>query len=117
MINEKRIKFVNAFSAIVEATPGQELVIFTQGEIITGKLPNEEDFENNSTLNAYTSAIKEVRRDDDKSDDENGDIIGLTDVTIINGRFHHHLSFMIIFTDQILGVSIGSHVDSSNNEE
>ena len=100
---ENKSKIINSFNLLVRANPGTELVVLTQGGIVLGKVPSDEDFQNN-----YVEAIKAIKKDDDDKDDELPELLGLVDVTVVNGISRIHLSFTVIFVDQILGVSIGS---------
>ncbi|ARE01993.1 hypothetical protein [Lactococcus lactis] len=105
---ENKSKIINSFNLLVRANPGTELVVLTQGGIVLGKVPSDEDFQNNSALKNYVEAIKAIKKDDDDKDDELPELLGLVDVTVVNGISRIHLSFTVIFVDQILGVSIGS---------
>ena len=91
---ENKSKIINSFNLLVRANPG--------------KVPSDEDFQNNSALKNYVEAIKAIKKDDDDKDDELPELLGLVDVTVVNGISRIHLSFTVIFVDQILGVSIGS---------
>lgn len=103
---ENKSKIIQCFEAIVEINPGAELVVLTQGGLILGKVPTDEDFQNNSALKSYVEAIKIIKKDDDK-EDELPEILALVDVTVVNGMSKNPLNFMVIFVDQILGVSCG----------
>ncbi|WP_270225123.1 hypothetical protein [Lactococcus lactis] len=105
---KNKSKIINSFNLLVRANPGTELVVLTQGGIVLGKVPSDEDFQNNSALKSYVETIKIIKEDDDDKEDELPEVLGLVDVTVINGISQNPLDFIVIFVDQILGVSIGT---------
>lgn len=117
MSNSKLKKqIIYAFDALAESNPGAKLVITTQGGIILGNLPTDEDFEKNSLCKGYADAIRQLREGETNDDNENLQFIGLVDATVVNGNSQNRLSFMIVFLDQILGVSLGYPLQDQDSD-
>lgn len=100
----------------VDGLTNNKLILSTSCGIMQGEPLNDADFENNLLANLVTEFAKNYFEkysiNPDESTPNNDGYIALKNVTF-QGNPGYNMPFLVVFYDQILGVSIGN-LEASN---
>ncbi len=94
-----------------ESLNNNELILFTSNGMITGKFVNHKKIESSTPSDTIFQGLFKVF---DKTFSEknlqnaSNSFILLKDVTITNGSATSNLTYLVVFTDQIIGATIGT---------
>ena len=94
-----------------ESLNNNELILFTPNGMITGKFVNHKKIESSTPSDTI---FKELFNVFDKTlserniQNQSNSFVLLKDVTITNGSATSNLAYLVVFTDQIIGATIGT---------